>query len=64
MPLPVFGIFKCDGQRLAFTVLPRGQNFGRKAQKGPKKKLDGLGKSGAELFCQRPNFLADLGENS
>jgi hypothetical protein len=77
-PLPVFGIFICDGQRLAITVLPRGRNFDRKAQKGPKKILTGPGKSGAELlsdlskkgrkgaelFRHRPNFLADLAENS
>jgi hypothetical protein len=31
-------------------VLPRGRNFGRKAQKGPKKNLVGPGKSGAELL--------------
>jgi hypothetical protein len=31
-------------------VLPRGRNFGRKAQKGPEKKLAGPGKSGAELL--------------
>jgi hypothetical protein len=42
-------------------VLPWSRNFGRKAQKGPKKNLVGPGKSGAELLPdlskKRPNFL-------